>query len=318
MSAGRILAEIGKDDGMTINCGGYSFKVGPESCEDCGADAEIIVQGETDSFGFETSSMCRPCNDKVESAVADQYNGENVEDRKGHFLVAECTNTDRGAPYDWTRYFTSLREAVGFYRRIENIAAPLSGLYPDNGVQEVNRALKIVRDDEGYDSVVGAYGVLKRHEMHEFLSPMKPAPPELIAKIDKQISGIFDKKEEGPLVSEDETVVNLSNVRYGCSGVKYNPYQKLNSLWHYMQTRYKGSEGNTTCAWPKDRRWDLDTFLDFITKESDKPGNNAKYSAALNEAVRALKVLQLTVRSETIWTDERNAANALKAIRPFW
>jgi hypothetical protein len=65
-----------------------------------------------------------------------------VEDRKpkpGHvFYVSECTNHDGHG--DWCQTFRSFREATGFYRRIEEKAAPWCGLYPDKGVREIPEA----------------------------------------------------------------------------------------------------------------------------------------------------------------------------------
>jgi len=309
----KILAIIGKDDGQTIRYGGgLSFKVGPDTCEDCGKPAEVIVQGETDSYGFETCALCRPCNEKVETSISDLYDGANVEDREGHFLISECSNYDKGSAYDWTRYFTSLKEAVGYYRRIEDQAAHLGGLYPGNGVQEVDRALRISYDDEGYDSVEGKYEVLKKYAMWEFLGESQPEPPapEILAAAKAEadrIAGIFDKKELGPIVPEDE-VVTLPD---GRRVIEYNPYQKLNGLRHHMQARR--ARGDTS-PWSKDPRWELKKLLSYITEVSARSGHNAEYSTALKNAVRALSALQSTVSSET----ERDACIALKAIRPFW
>lgn len=36
-------------------------------CDDCGAPAEVRVQGETDSFGSEMADLCRPCWDATKA-----------------------------------------------------------------------------------------------------------------------------------------------------------------------------------------------------------------------------------------------------------
>lgn len=108
-------------------------------CEHCHvADAVQTVQGEADSFGQETLSLCASCAAAAQKASAEYYAASDVTDRApkpGHrFLVNECTNDDRTS---WFRSFTSYREAKGYYRMVKNAAGTHGGLYNASGVQEL-------------------------------------------------------------------------------------------------------------------------------------------------------------------------------------
>ena len=147
-----VLARIPEDEGKIIRCSHtQTVKVESGSCEFCQHNhpehpellksAVAAVRGETDSFGFEVLFLCEEHLKACEKGMAAKYAGLDVEDRapkEGHvFMVSECTNYDGHG--SWLAFFTSYREAMGFYRRIEDKAAPWMGLYPNNGIQEVTK-----------------------------------------------------------------------------------------------------------------------------------------------------------------------------------
>jgi hypothetical protein len=116
--------------------------VKPTECEICDAPATLLVQGETDSFGFEIVAECDSCHNEAKRDNESYKLALDVEDRipedeKNVFLVSETTNIDRGD--DFFFYTSSYREAVRYLRRIEIRSEPLGGLYPDQGVREVSR-----------------------------------------------------------------------------------------------------------------------------------------------------------------------------------
>ncbi len=139
----KVLARIPQDNGKKIRFSHTdAMNVGPEPCEQCGDQAAVVIKGETDSFGFEPIVLCEACAAKCKRGIEDYHKALDIEDRKpqpGHkFLVNECTNHDGHG--NWCRVFTSYRAAMGYYRRIEDKAAPWCGLYPDKGVREVPEA----------------------------------------------------------------------------------------------------------------------------------------------------------------------------------
>ena len=109
------------------------------TCEDCGAPAALVIQGETDSIGWEPMAFCAACWEKSQSGIDEYAEALDVPDRAptaGHvFLVNEMTNHDGHG--SWCRSFRSFRKATAFYRSIDEKAEQWSGLYPDAGVQEV-------------------------------------------------------------------------------------------------------------------------------------------------------------------------------------
>jgi hypothetical protein len=135
---GKVLARIPQDNGKVIHWGGgIKETVEPQQCEFCDKPAELVVQGETDSFGFETIHLCSACNnaDKEESEAHEQ--ALDIEDKKGRFVVSATTNID--SKYDWNMNFQSRRAAVAFLRHIEKVAEPYGGLYPREGaLQEMS------------------------------------------------------------------------------------------------------------------------------------------------------------------------------------
>ena len=141
---GQVLASLPADHGKRIR---YSHSavlaVEAEVCGCCGLrEASVVVQGETDSFGFEPVFLCAECHAQ-QDAQQEQWNAAvDLEDRaprEGYvFLVSECTNYDGHG--SWCRTFRSFREATAYYRRIEAKAEPYGGLYPDHGVREVAEA----------------------------------------------------------------------------------------------------------------------------------------------------------------------------------
>ena len=136
----KVLARIPQDNGKKIRFSHTdAMTVGPELCEQCDCPGAVVIQGETDSFGFEPMVLCEACAAKCERGTEDYLEALDIEDREpqtGHkFLVSECTNHDGHG--NWCRVFTSYRAAMGYYRRIEDKAAPWCGLYPDRGVREV-------------------------------------------------------------------------------------------------------------------------------------------------------------------------------------
>lgn len=150
----KIKARIPQDNGKQLYFGGgLSMTVGPEPCECCEEQrqAVVVVQGETDSFGWEPVLVCSPCLKKMRGEVDEYEAALDVEDREpkpGHlFLVSECNNADDGRTY--VASFQSYRAARAYYRRCEAQAAARAGLYPNNGVREVpeEQASRAVRAD---------------------------------------------------------------------------------------------------------------------------------------------------------------------------
>ena len=143
---GDILARIPADNGNVIRIGGNSTMVVAASpCEsDCSRMADVIIQGETDSFGFEPICLCQQCADRIKNEEKTYKEALDIEDRApsaGHlFLVSTCTNYDR---YDWCQSFTSFRKASAFLRRCETMAEPFSGLYPQE-----SRVVKELPEEE--------------------------------------------------------------------------------------------------------------------------------------------------------------------------
>ena len=148
-----IKARIPADNGKTIKFGagpgGTLFVRGFEKCEGyncaCSNDAAVIVQGETDSFGWEPVYYCDDCLAKVDGENVSYEAALDVEDRAGFFYISEGTNYDGYG--DWDATFTSYRAAVAYLRDIEDRAAQYGGLYPNNGVQECQtaEALEVVK-----------------------------------------------------------------------------------------------------------------------------------------------------------------------------
>jgi len=153
---GAVLARIPEDAGTRIHCG-YQFVVAEdELCEGCENPATVVIQGETDSMGFEPMVLCDACNTNSDGEEERRLAALDVEDRRpapGHvFLVSECTNYDIGPAGDWRRSFTSYRKAVSFYREIERKAEPRCGLYPDNGVCEIT----VADNERGQEAYAGS------------------------------------------------------------------------------------------------------------------------------------------------------------------
>lgn len=150
----KTLATLPQDLGKKINVGGGMVVVVENTrCECCPDEvdqpATRFIQGETDSFGFEVIATCEGCLKTMSGQVEEYHSAADVEDRApkpGHvFFVNEGTNID--SHYDWTRSFTSYREARAFYRRIDDLADRYAGLYPNKGVQEIpeEQAARIIR-----------------------------------------------------------------------------------------------------------------------------------------------------------------------------
>lgn len=140
-----IKARIPEDNGKTLRFGsgpGGSLVVAPEPCEgyncECHNTAVVILQGETDSFGWEPNYYCADCLAKLDGENDSHEQALDVEDRAGFFYISEGTNYDGYG--DWDATFTSYRAAVVYLRRIEDRAAPYGGLYPNNGIQETDAA----------------------------------------------------------------------------------------------------------------------------------------------------------------------------------
>lgn len=135
-----VLARIPADLGKVIHFGGgMKLTVGEETCECCEAKATQIIQGETDSFGFEPIFLCDACA-KAGKDTEDEYKRAlDVEDRApkpGHlFFISECTNVDGHG--DWCRAFDSFRAATAYWRQIDRLAEPYAGLYPNRGIREI-------------------------------------------------------------------------------------------------------------------------------------------------------------------------------------
>lgn len=138
---GRVLASLPADNGKQIHYAhGCTLTVEAEVCHACGTTAAtVVIQGETDSFGFEPVFLCEECHVEGVAQRERWANALDVEDREpkaGHvFWVSECTNHDGHG--DWMRSFRSFREATAYYRRIEEKAASYCGLYPGKGIQEI-------------------------------------------------------------------------------------------------------------------------------------------------------------------------------------
>ena len=134
---GNILATLPQDLGKKIR---FSWSMSPmvveaeQPCDCCGSNiATCVVQGETDSFGFETVYCCEACSKPV---VDDGADIEDREPAEGHlFVVNEGYNHDDGG-HGFFATFKSYREAQLFYRECETRAESRCGLYPDSGVQE--------------------------------------------------------------------------------------------------------------------------------------------------------------------------------------
>jgi hypothetical protein len=141
---GDIRARFPEDIGRTLHWGGnLTMTVSEtETCEDCGAEVKVgvVVQGETDSFGWEPVVLCKECHEKSADSQVSYYEALDVEDltpKEGHvFMVSESSNDDSKS---WLRTFDSLRAATKYYRKISDRADQYGGLYPDNGVREVSK-----------------------------------------------------------------------------------------------------------------------------------------------------------------------------------
>lgn len=151
---GKIHARIPRDNGRVLRFGaGQTMTVGPETCEACqqSITSGVVLQGETDSFGWEPVVLCDACHQAAHKDDEAYVKALDVEDRRpkeGHlFLVAGCTNYDGHG--SWCATFDSLRKATGYLRGIHKQAEPWGGLYPEtaNQVQELVRedALRRVR-----------------------------------------------------------------------------------------------------------------------------------------------------------------------------
>ncbi len=144
---GDIVARLPQDADKVLHLSNsHSCRAGDltvcESCDVEPAATALVIQGETDSFGWEPMAFCQQCYDSMLAEAEAYEDALDVEDRApkpGHlFLVSECTNNDGHG--SWEAYFDSYREAAAFLRDIEVQAEPWCGLYPGNGVQEVPAA----------------------------------------------------------------------------------------------------------------------------------------------------------------------------------
>ncbi len=136
----NILATIKTDLGKSIYLSAGQYEtVAPQQCMDCGKQSVVVVEGEVDSFGREIVYLCQACLDRCANSQDDWLLAHDVEDRiprDGYrFIVCESTNNEAGV--DWFHRSSSLRRATSYYRRIDEQAACLCGLYPGNGVLEV-------------------------------------------------------------------------------------------------------------------------------------------------------------------------------------
>ena len=135
MYRGDILATLPKDEGKVLYYSNSQILIVEDGqiCERCNkAPAVVVVQGETDSFGYEPEYSCLACSQTEDD------DGSDVEDRapkEGHlFVVCETTNHDVGK--DFFCSSSSYRDAVLYLRDCRNIAERWAGLYPNKGVQE--------------------------------------------------------------------------------------------------------------------------------------------------------------------------------------
>jgi hypothetical protein len=145
---GDIIAKYPEDIGKSIRTGGDWSEVlaATDLCEgynnDCQKKADFVIQGETDSFGWEPYFVCKSCLELQQPANRRHEEALDVEDRApkpGHlFYISEGTNNDGHG--DWQKSFKSFRAAKAFHRDIEIKAEPYCGLWPRNGIQELPEA----------------------------------------------------------------------------------------------------------------------------------------------------------------------------------
>jgi hypothetical protein len=58
----KVLAKIPADNGRKINTNQLLLEVSSSwFCDDCDVPATTVIQGETDSFGFEIIILCDEC-----------------------------------------------------------------------------------------------------------------------------------------------------------------------------------------------------------------------------------------------------------------
>jgi hypothetical protein len=139
----RIVAHIDRDHGRTFRCSHTQTVTvcGNEECGSCNNPATVLVQGETDSMGWEPVFLCDQCLRDAEQGEDAYLAAGDVAERApkaGHmFVVSEQTNHDGHG--SWFRTFESFQQATAFYRRIRQKAERWSGLYPNQGVREWTR-----------------------------------------------------------------------------------------------------------------------------------------------------------------------------------
>jgi len=138
MYRGDILAHLPADAGMQLCDRVVSDHA---VCAYCEQDAHTVMQGETDSMGYESHYVCDSCLDAYLCARVDEL--VEVTDRvpkPGHlFVVSGCTNYDIGSRGDWYSTFTSYVEAHRFLQKIKIKAEPWCGLL-SNGIEELTLA----------------------------------------------------------------------------------------------------------------------------------------------------------------------------------
>lgn len=125
------------------------FRAGEcDICEDCGSPAALVIQGETDSFGWEPLGLCQACYEKGKAEQSRYDDALDIEDKEPPegklFKVDAITNID--SHHEWNATFRSLRKATAYLRRAEKVAAAYAGLYP----RENDKVLVV--DDPAYRS----------------------------------------------------------------------------------------------------------------------------------------------------------------------
>ena len=142
--------------GGGVNCSVMEFAV----C-DCGADATVIIQGETDSMGFEPMGFCDACHKKCEAEENTHADALDVEDTPApegqmYFFYAGTNYDGKG---EWYGCWSSLRPATVEFRRAENLAERWGGIYPCEGIilmpadeaqARVSRIRRAIRGERDY------------------------------------------------------------------------------------------------------------------------------------------------------------------------
>lgn len=106
-------------------------RINCDICDDCEAvGLTLVIQGETDSFGFEEIHLCEACHEAAEREEQDYLEALDTPETPGCWLLSASSQDD---VHETCSVHHTLRAAVAARRCFERRCEPRGGIYPREG-----------------------------------------------------------------------------------------------------------------------------------------------------------------------------------------